>query len=202
MTVKGKAEGGSRLPYRINQALYTLHMRSLYSFLSMRDNLICSVKQLATLRVVCSLVLLLALFVTSTSAWGGKQDQVVNAMRDMASNWNGFKGLFAERAIVKFCQQGEASCQQGSFDDLFGPFEDAVKLVFVEHSVLVEGSTSAFLHHWTQYVETHDGCADSWSGYSSYEFDPKGKVERLVVHLERSKEVLSCISDATQAAEA
>jgi hypothetical protein len=52
------------------------------------------------------------------------------------------QGLFAETAIVKLCKQGEASCQQGSFDDLYGPFEDAVKLVYVEHFVLMEGSTS------------------------------------------------------------
>jgi hypothetical protein len=104
----------------------------------MRD-LIFSVKQVATLRTMCSLILLLALFVTSTSVWGVKQDlmvdvkqgQVVNAMRGMASNWNGLKNIFAGKAIVKFCKQGEeATCQQGSFDDLFGPFEDAVKLVY------------------------------------------------------------------------
>jgi hypothetical protein len=171
------------------------------TFINMRD-FICCVKQLATLRTMCFLVLLPALLITSTSAWGVKHDQVVvNAMRDMASNWNGFKGLFAETAIVKFCKQGEA-CQEGSFDDLFGPFEDAVKLVYVEHSVLMEGSTSAFLHHWTQYVETHSGCQDTWAGYSSYEFDAKGRVERLVVYLEKSKEVLSCVAKAKQAAEA
>jgi hypothetical protein len=171
-------------------------------------------------------LLLLALFgVTSTSTTsaassrggGGvvpqQQDQVViTAMRDMASNWNGFKNIFAQKAIVKFCKQGEATCQQGSFDDLFGPFQNAIKLVHVEHSILVEqgggGSststsittttTSAFLlHHWTQYVETHSGCQDTWAGYSSYEFDAKGKVERLVVYLEKYKEVLSCIAKAT-----
>ena len=69
----------------------------------------------------------------------------------------------------------------------------------MEHAVLVNGSTSAFLHHWTQYVETHSECQDTRDEYSSFEFDPKGKVESLVVYLAKSKEALACISKAAQA---
>jgi hypothetical protein len=138
------------------------------------------------------------LFCSLTTAFAGAGDKVFDGFKNMANDWDGFKGLFAENAVMRMCGEGEAKCNDGSFDQIFGAFQGVLKFAYFEQTVLTEGYRNDFLHHWSQYVETHSDCNATWSGYSMYEFNNNGEIQRLNVFSEDSKGVFGCIQKSRE----
>ena len=90
---------------------------------------------------------------------------------------------------------GEETCRKGTFSDIFGPMEATIKVSHLESTSLmtIDHKDGFLLHHWTQYMETHSGCSGTWSGYSTYEFNTDGEVERMLSFSENSHDVMACI---------
>ena len=124
-------------------------------------------------------------------------EQVKMGFSNMVDDWDTFQNMFASKATIKWCVEDSDVCRKGTFDSHFGKFRDAVSAMFVEDTSLTSAATayaSSWLQHFTNYVETPTGCGATWQGYATYDFDGKGKIERMVIYSEKSMELLTCIA--------
>ena len=122
---------------------------------------------------------------------------VKRGFQNIVTDWDSFKAMFASKATIKWCVEESDVCRTGTFDSHFGTFRDAVSMIHVEDSSLTSAATaysSAWLQHFTNYIETPTGCSATWSGFATYDFDNKGYIERMVLYSEKSKELLTCIA--------
>ena len=120
-------------------------------------------------------------------------EQVKMGFRNMVTDWDTFQNMFASKATIKWCVEESDVCRKGTFDSHFSKFRDAVSLIYVEDTSLASAATaytSSWLQHFTHYVETPSGCSATWQGYATYEFDSKGKIERMVIFSEKSMGLL------------
>jgi hypothetical protein len=122
------------------------------------------------------------------------QQVVQSAFKEMPTNWEGFQGLFALNASIKWCMEGSMVCRQGSFHSILGDFQHNVRLILVGDTRLGGEFASDMLHHFTYFIETFSGCSATWSGYAIYEFNREGEVIRMSIFSENSMDVLSCIA--------
>ena len=123
--------------------------------------------------------------------------KVKRGFQNMVADWDSFKAMFASKATIKWCVEESDVCRTGTFDSHFGTFRDAVSVIHVEDSSLTSAATaysSAWLQHFTNYIETPTGCSATWSGFAAYDFDNKGYIERMVLYSEKSKDLLTCIA--------
>jgi hypothetical protein len=143
-------------------------------------------------------LVLVASFIVSSCGDRSIQQVVQAAFKEMPTNWEGFQGLFASNASIKWCMEGSTVCKQGSFDSIFSDFRHNVRLILVGDTRLGGEFASDMLHHFTYFIETFAGCSTTWSGYAMYEFNRKGEVEWMRIFSENSMAVLSCISQGNR----
>jgi hypothetical protein len=99
--------------------------------------------------------------------------------------------LYSDQATLKFCWGGaNPDCVDGGVDEILLPFHKALKTFKVKNQVLTGKNAKVVSLHWSNYMETPDGCGEVTTGIATLQFDENDKV---IHHVSLSDDAIQCV---------
>mmetsp|Transcript_3891 Transcript_3891/g.8380 ORF Transcript_3891/g.8380 Transcript_3891/m.8380 type:complete len:160 (+) Transcript_3891:112-591(+) len=123
------------------------------------------------------------------------EQSVIDAFNIVDSDPETFKTKWADDCDFKVCFSGTPGCSHGTYDEVFQPFVDALKVYRQKKINSWSGSDSnSSIVNLSAYLETKNGCKALYTATVYSEVNDEGKVIRHYSYSDDSEELMKCVA--------